>query len=408
VRSATVLAFALGVTLASVPSFFGDAEAASFVMAGAGLAFLAFAGVSFRSSRRALQIAAHTDGLTGLANRHQLMDDLADACEQAAKGERFALALFDLDGFKAYNDTFGHVPGDVLLRRLAQKLAHAVEGRGKAYRLGGDEFCVLVQLHGDGLEQVGLLGSAALAEEGQGFSITASSGTVLLPDEAANPSDALTAADLRTHMQKDRERPSPARQATDVLLRLLHERSEPFGPHAVEVADLAEAVALRMGLAEHRVERLRQAAELHDVGKMAIPDAILDKTGPLTDDEWRLMREHTLIGERILASAPALADVGRIVRATHERIDGGGYPDGLAGQEIPLEARVIAAADAFCVMTSERPYDAVRSTKGAMDELWRCSGTQFDPAVVEALAAVPVETAQRAEQTATADHAVVR
>jgi diguanylate cyclase (GGDEF)-like protein/putative nucleotidyltransferase with HDIG domain len=334
------------------------------------------------------------------------MDDLAVAFEKAATGERFALALFDLDGFKAYNDTFGHVPGDALLRRLAQKLAYAVEGWGDAYRLGGDEFCVLVRLQGGGPEQVALLGATALAEEGQGFSITASTGTVLLPDEAGNPSDALTAADLRMYVQKNRGRPSPARQAADVLLRVLHERSEPFGPHAVEVADLAEAVGLRLGLPEHRMELLRQAAELHDVGKMAIPDAVLDKAGPLDDDEWRLMREHTLIGERILSSAPALAEVGTIVRATHERIDGGGYPDGLAGEEIPLESRVIAVADAFCVMTTERPYDVVRSTKGAMDELWRCSGTQFDPAVVEAMAAVLTEMAQPAESVAIARRAV--
>jgi HD-GYP domain-containing protein (c-di-GMP phosphodiesterase class II) len=139
---------------------------------------------------------------------------------------------------------------------------------------------------------------------------------------------------------------------------------------------------------------------------MAIPDAVLDKTGPLNDDEWQLMREHTLIGERILSSAPALTEVGKIVRATHERIDGGGYPDGLAGEEIPLEARIIAAADAFCVMTTERPYDAVRTTKGAMDELWRCSGTQFDPAVVEALAAVLAEMEQPAEPVVIARRAV--
>jgi diguanylate cyclase (GGDEF)-like protein len=391
---------------AAVPSFFGDAGPAPFGLAGAGLAFLLLAGVSVRTSRRALQVAAHTDSLTGLANRRQLMDDLAVAFDQAAKGQRFALALFDLDGFKAYNDTFGHVPGDALLRRLAQKLAHALEGWGDAYRLGGDEFCVLVRLQGSEPERVALLGATALAEEGQGFSITASTGTVLLPDEAANPSDALTAADLRMYVQKDSGRRSPARQAADVLVRVLHERWEPLGPHAIEVADLAEAVALRMDLPEHRIEQLRQAAELHDVGKMAIPDAVLDKTGPLNDDEWQLMREHTLIGERILSSAPALTEVGTIVRATHERIDGGGYPDGLAGEEIPLEARIIAAADAFCVMTTERPYDTVRSTKGAMDELWRCSGTQFDPAVVEALAAVLAEMEQPAEPVVIARRAV--
>jgi two-component system cell cycle response regulator len=121
---------------------------------------------------------------------------------------------------------------------------------------------------------------------------------------------------------------------------------------------------------------------------MAIPDAVLDKPGPLTDDEWQLVREHTIVGERIVSAAPALGEAARMVRATHERVDGTGYPDGLAGEEIPLEARIVNAADAYCAMTQTRPYREAMSFEGALDEVRRCAGSQFDPAVADALVAV--------------------
>ena len=124
--------------------------------------------------------------------------------------------------------------------------------------------------------------------------------------------------------------------------------------------------------------------QLHDVGKIAVPDAILNKPGPLTEDEWQFIRQHTLIGERILGAAPSLADAARLVRASHERMDGTGYPDGLLGEEIPLGARVIGVCDAFDAMTSARPYRATPlSVEGALAELRENAGTQFDPQVVE-------------------------
>jgi two-component system, cell cycle response regulator len=135
------------------------------------------------------------------------------------------------------------------------------------------------------------------------------------------------------------------------------------------------------------VRLLRRAAELHDVGKVAIPDAILTKAGALDDAEWALMREHTAIGERILSAAPALSAVAGIVRSAHERIDGAGYPDRLAGDAIPLEARIVFVCDAFDAMTSARPYDAARTPAAAIAELRRGAGTQFDARVVEAFAA---------------------
>jgi diguanylate cyclase (GGDEF)-like protein len=369
-----------------VGTFLDDIGGASLGLAGAGLVLLLLAGVSFRTARRALHAAAHTDVLTGLRNRRQLMLDLEDACGRATRNERFALVLLDLDGFKGYNDSFGHLPGDALLRRLGQKLAAVVDGWGRAYRLGGDEFCVLAPLRqGEAAGGMAEVSADALREEGEGFVICASHGAVVLPDEARTPSELLATADLRMYGFKQKGRPSAARQTTDALVRVQYERSPLLGPHVSEVAELADAIARYIRLPEARLSCLRQVAELHDVGKMAIPDAVLDKPGPLTDDEWQLVREHTIVGERIVSAAPALGDVAKMVRATHERFDGTGYPDGLRGETIPLEARIVNAADAYCAMTQTRPYRQAKSVEGALDEIERCAGSQFDPHVVEAL-----------------------
>jgi two-component system, cell cycle response regulator len=157
------------------------------------------------------------------------------------------------------------------------------------------------------------------------------------------------------------------------------------------VARLCSRVAERLGLPEHERTAVVRAGVLHDVGKAAIPDAILDKPGPLDEQEQAFMRRHTIIGEEILLGAPALADVAALVRSSHERFDGLGYPDGLAGEAIPVGARIVAVCDAFDAMVTDRPYLASRSVAAALDELRRCAGSQFDPAVVEAFAAVLVE-----------------
>jgi two-component system, cell cycle response regulator len=143
-------------------------------------------------------------------------------------------------------------------------------------------------------------------------------------------------------------------------------------------------VGSRLSLLSEELDEVVRAAELHDVGKMAIPDEILHKPGPLTDEEWSFVRQHTIIGERILGAAPALLAVAKLVRASHEHWDGSGYPDGLAGETIPLGARVVAVCDAFDAMTTSRPYRDAMSVEEALTEIRACSGTQFDPTVVEA------------------------
>ena len=169
-----------------------------------------------------------------------------------------------------------------------------------------------------------------------------------------------------------------------MLLRALSERHPDLGEHVDGVAELAEAVGARLGIEGEELVQLRHAAALHDIGKVAIPDEIIAKPGPLDDEEWAFMRRHTIIGERILAAAPALGPAARLVRSSHEAWDGRGYPDGLAGAEIPLGARIIAVCDAFDAMISDAPVRAARTAGEALAELRRCAGTQFDPAVVAA------------------------
>jgi diguanylate cyclase (GGDEF)-like protein len=331
---------------------------------------------------------AHTDALTGLANRRELMAALEWSREQRWP---MTLALYDLDGFKAYNDRFGHPAGDVLLCRLAERLDAAVPAPGRAYRIGGDEFCVLTPV--DGADAVLAAADAALRERGEGFDVHASRGVVRVPDEVRATGHALTLADQRMYAAKRGRggRASAIAQTRDVLLRAVEERNPDLSGHVDDVADLAVDVARHMMLAPDEVEHVRAAAVLHDVGKLAIPDAILHKPAPLDPDEWAFMHRHTIVGERILLAAPALVPVAPIVRASHERWDGGGYPDGLAGDEIPLGARIVALCDAWDAMTTDRPYRAALSADEALAEIERCSGTQFDPAVVRAFVAVIAE-----------------
>lgn len=327
---------------------------------------------------------ARSDALTGLSNRRALNSDLARVDHDVGPGKPAVLALFDLDGFKHYNDTFGHHAGDALLARLGAKLRESVAGRGQAYRMGGDEFCAVVQGDGGNFDDVVQRAAAALTEVGDGFAISNSYGVVRIPDEAPDAESALQLADQRMYDRKGAGRSSAKRQSRDVLLQALHEQTPTLGDHTKGVRELAEAVARRLGYGDGPVEMTGITADLHDVGKMAIPRAILDKPGALNDEEWAFMRGHTIIGERIVAAAPALADVALAVRATHERWDGSGYPDGLAASRIPPAACVVAVCDAFDAMIGERPYSASRATTDAVMELKRCAGTQFDPAVVDA------------------------
>jgi two-component system cell cycle response regulator len=304
------------------------------------------------------------------------------------------LVILDLNGFKAYNDAFGHPAGDQLLSRVGARLAAVARGRGAAYRLGGDEFCALFDAQDLPIEFLAEASAAALRESGNGFTISAAYGAIVLPYEARTSSDALKLADQRMYAQKHGSRSAAGAQTSSALLQALTERNPDLGDHMLGVAELAAAVARKFDLGESEIEDIRLGASLHDVGKMAIPDAILTKPGPPSTEEWQYVKNHTLAGEKILGAAPALGGVARLVRASHERFDGHGYPDGLSGERIPLGARIIFVCDAFDAMIADRPYRDGRSVEEAIVEIRRCAGTQFDPAVVDAFCSVMDDRSQ--------------
>jgi diguanylate cyclase (GGDEF)-like protein len=351
------------------------------------LAVMARAMLTFADNVAMLHMSrdeALTDALTGLGNRRALARELEAILPEVSADEPLVLALFDLDGFKHYNDTFGHPAGDGLLVRLGANLAGFVKGRGRAYRMGGDEFCVLLRPGAANPATIVEGAALALSEYGEGFSVTCSFGSITLPEEASDTHEALRIADQRMYASKHAGRMSAGRQSKDVLLRALSERDPALRAHLSDIADLAEHTAIGLGLAPEDVERVRHAAELHDVGKVAVPDAILAKPGPLDEDEWAFIRRHTLTGERIISAAPALTSVAALVRSSHERWDGTGYPDELAAEAIPIGSRIVAVADAFHAMTAGRPYRPAVTPQIALAELRRCAGTQFDPEVVDA------------------------
>jgi two-component system, cell cycle response regulator len=377
-------AVALGVLV--LGQFFSVGFAAVVLAAASLVVLISRAAVSFKESVQMFahaRIEAQTDALTTLGNRRKLMTDLRRELPIASVEAPRILVLFDLDGFKRYNDTYGHPAGDVLLARLGGNLERAIKPYGAAYRIGGDEFCVLVVTGASSAKTIIALAASALSEQGEGFAIKASHGTVMLPHEARDATLALRIADQRMYAQKEDRRSSATRQTRDILLQVLHEREPTLGSHLHGVAKLALGVGTRMSLIPEELDELVRAAELHDVGKMAIPDEILRKPGPLSQEEWTFVRRHTIIGERILSAAPALLPVAKIVRACHEHWDGSGYPDGVAGEEIPLGARIVAVCDAFDAMITHRTYRPARSVEEALTELRACAGTQFDPAVVE-------------------------
>ena len=356
-------------------------------------------------SARQLELMRHLaehDPLTGLRNRRGLQEHI-DA--EIARVGRVAVVVCDLDNFKRVNDALGYVQGDEALRRFADVLT---EAGGLAARLGGEEFAlVLPGLCEDEAMAVAERVRAAVPAAFADFPwpLTTSAGVAVSGPGAETASLLLRAATRAVfgakRLGRDRCVAYHA-EALDALLGSLEEdaggeqlaaamllaetldlRDVSTARHSQTVGRLAEGVARALELSEDRVRRIRAAGVLHDIGKLGVADAILKKPGPLTDDEWAEMRRHPELGARILDHAN-LRDISAWVLAHHERVDGRGYPCGLAGDEIPLEARILAVADAYEAMTADRPYRAALGHDAARDELQAAAGAQFDPVVVDA------------------------
>jgi len=326
------------------------------------------------------------------------------------RGEPAALVLVDIDGFKALNGRRGAKAGDDALAAVAQRLRELVRGGDVVGRTGADELAVvmpganLAGARGVAERLVAILEQSGPVTVSAGIAVDGGTGQLdgLMADAAAILERARIAGGGRVGAPGRQPSVEPSRGAIGALALALSERDRGTGEHAEQVVALAGAVARRLNLDGEDVERIAAAALLHDIGKVAVPDSILSKPGTLNEEEWAVMREHSVIGERILRAVPGLGPVARMVRHGHERFDGSGYPDGLRGDEIPLGSRIVLACDAFDAMTSERPYRDALSQADAIAELEANSGTQFDPRVVTALVGylvdrTPVDYAARGE-----------
>ena len=358
-------------------------------------------------SRVALR-AASTDSLTRLPNHRAYETDLVATLEEARDRE-IALCLLDIDNFKRLNDHFGHPVGDWVLVRFAELLAASAPSV-RAYRLGGDEFALVATGGEQAIRNAVNLVRTAMAAEtlDDGSSPTFSAGVASFPRQAKTREELAQAADAALYWSKRHGKnqlfafdPSvvalswsrelaesveyDARlRATESLIRVVDARDTYTGSHSQSVAILVEAIGQAMGFDEATVSQLRLAGLLHDLGKIAVPDRILQKPGRLDPDEVAVLRKHPEDGYDLLQGL-AVDPVDRWILHHHEHWDGSGYPHGLTGEDIPVGSRIILVADAFDAITSERIYRPAASVAEALEELGRFAGTQFDPSVVDAL-----------------------
>ncbi len=338
-----------------------------FVLAGVGI-------VGVSKALAATEQRSLIDPLTGLPNADQVTVDLADALAQGADAV-FSLHL--LDGFKGYNEAYGRACGDTMLVWLADKLRVAANGSGRVYRMRGGEFALLAEGTDADTLDVRAAVADALLETGEGFVIRSRIGEVVLPGQTRTVSEALKLADHRAQSQRTAGRRDPEITPPEDAIETGHFQSSQF-----DVAELAIEVGRRMRLPADRLDDLAAASHLRDIGNMALPGEILRGEHELSAAEWHFIRLHTIVGERLLSANFAMSEVGRLVRSSHERWDGDGYPDGLSGEEIPRGSRIVFVCTAFQDMTSTRPYREALSIEAALEQLREAAGGQFDPDVV--------------------------
>jgi diguanylate cyclase (GGDEF)-like protein len=355
---------------------------------------------------RAMRLAL-TDPLTGLGNYRHFHERLQHEIEAASVGDGpLTLCLVDIDDFKLVNDRFGHPAGDRILTEVAGLLRHD----GEAFRMGGDEFAVLLP----GVGEPGALSAMdsvvdriASLDDADVDRLFVSVGIASFPSHGADREELIRHADSALYQAKRNgkrqvrlyrpeltdlaqlkkvgiaERAARYRAAAG-LARAVDARDEYTGSHSARVSELAARVAIRLGLDDEQIELVRLATRLHDLGKLGIPPEILRKPGPLSEAERTVLERHPRIGYQMLESLE-IEPIAEWVLHHHERWDGSGYPDGLRGEEIPLGSRVIFVADAYDAMTSDRVYRRAFTEEEAIEELIRCAGSQFDPAIVDAL-----------------------
>jgi diguanylate cyclase (GGDEF)-like protein/putative nucleotidyltransferase with HDIG domain len=363
---------------------------------------------------------ARVDELTGLFNRRHFDERLDEEIDRHSRyGGMLSLIFLDLDFFKAYNDKHGHLAGDKVLARIGQLIEKSIRNIDIAFRYGGDEFAVLLPQSGvDDAFVVAERVRAKIASEmrKKKFRITTSIGLASWPSDGVTPDELINAADKALYYTKQtggnrtclasKMLPSltetagvssaAEKEASSIIYALAAtiEARDPYTyGHSRKVSSYAVALAEAIGLPSEKVTVVSTAALLHDIGKIGIPDEVLNKVGKLEAETWDLIQSHSKLSATIVGHVVSLVSCLPAILHHHERWDGSGYPSGLKGEAIPIEARILAIADSFDAMTSPRPYRQAMSYKKVLDELKRCSGTQFDPSLVEAFLPIALSTA---------------
>jgi diguanylate cyclase (GGDEF)-like protein len=305
------------------------------------------------------------------------MRDLESVAVTATLDDPVGVVLFDLNGFKSYNDRFGHPAGDALLQRLGLRLMALEEAGTRVYRLGGDEFSLLTAASVS--RSASLIDAAvqALSEDTEGFHVSASFGAVFMPEEAQIVSEALRLADVRLYSRKatfyaDDDHPH------EELLRVLNARDPDCAEARSRAGEIAAALASAVGLDPDKQREVVRATLLRDVGTLALPDDVAHPSRPLTESELRLVHQHPLIGERILSAMPALRPLAPIIRSSYERWDGTGFPEGLCGGQIPLSSRIVAVSAARAQARTETVLPAT----GDAPMIALRAGSELDPQLV--------------------------
>jgi diguanylate cyclase (GGDEF)-like protein len=381
-------------------------------------AFNAASGAFLQTEARATH-----DRLTGVPNRETLLATLGAEVERAARHAKpLSVAFIDIDRFKQINDTYGHKSGDAILRQVARLLSGSIRASDTFGRYGGEEFMLILPetqpeeafVVAEELRGLVMAESLRIAD-GASLGVTMSAGiagghgTELQLDMLVDQADAAMYAAKslgrnRTYLFRDLDEDAPVRRApissnrraqaaaigrwasdtaTQALASVLAPQPHHRGRPSDMIASLATGIGLQMGLPPEEIERIRVASLLHDLGKIAVPEHILDKPARLSDAEWQAIGEHPRIGQVILEQASSLREAIPVVLHHHEHFDGAGYPHGLRGNEIPVGARIVAVADAYHAMIHDRPYSPALSHAEALAELRSHAGTQFDPVVVD-------------------------
>lgn len=359
-----------------------------------------------RESFNEVKQLSETDALTGLLNHRMITGRLAQELARAKRyGSRFGVMIIDLDNFKLLNDTHGHMVGDEALRRIAKLLLEQTREVDAVGRHGGDEFMLVLpecgpkELTGAAAKlQSALAGSSFEAPDGSLVPLTMSVGVASYPEDGDDENTLIALADSNLYLSKSRGGSTVTgahleRQSSEdvsvmgilgSLITTVDNKDRYTRRHSEQVTQFAMSIGEILGLSDESQQVLRVAGLLHDVGKVGVPDRILRKPGRIGEDEFEIIKQHTLLGDAIIAAIPDLSEIRAAVVAHHERYGGGGYPRNLSGNQIPLMGRILAVADAYSAMITDRPYRKALSKEEATAELIAGKGAQFDPTCVDA------------------------